>query len=489
MNKSKAILGLASIGIASLLQAKNSQPNILFIMVDDMGYGDVAKTGHPFISTPNIDSIANDGINFKNFYAAASVCSPSRASLMTGKMSYRLGVYSFIYNGGGYVHLKGDEVTFPQKLRASGYDTALIGKWHASHHDTREKFNQPTMEEYGYNYYYSSDNNTIIKDKPGWWFNGKHIGKQKGFAANVVGRETLNWLDKKYDPKKPFLLSMHFYEPHWLIEAPTELVEKYKPHIKGDKQKAYFPACIENVDNEIGRVLKKLDSMGISDNTIVIFTSDNGPASYAKNNRAYRRNDGTAKPYRGNKYGLWDGSMHVPCFMKWPSKVKPNTVIETPASGVDFFPTLCRLGKTKKFSHKIDGIDLIPVILGQGRDLKRNIPLQWHFYNSTLKDKSCPRAVLRDGNYVLTGFYDTDKPTGRGRWYPDHMDFLKNQKLTSFKLFNISKDKQQENDISSKHPELFKRLSGQLKKYHVELQGEAYGWEKEFSELNNKKGK
>lgn len=453
-------------------------PNILFIMMDDMGNGDLRCTGHPFIDTPNLDALALSGATFENFYAPASICSPSRASMLCGRMPYRLGIYSFIYYGGDYVHLRRNETTYSQILKEAGYQTALIGKWHVSHHDAREKFNLPSMAEYGYDYYFSSDNNTIIRNKPDWWENDRQIGVQEGFAANVVGDQTLDWLDNKRDPNKPFLLNVHFYEPHWFVEAPDSLVRKYKGHYASHRERAHYPACLENVDSEVGRIVESLKSLDLYDNTIVIFTSDNGPAHFA-DDRTHGRNDGRSLPYRGNKYGLWDGSMHVPGFIRWPGVTNPGQIIREPVGGVDFLPTLCAMaGVPVPEELMLDGIDFTPLF--HGEEVDRTTPLQWHYYNSTLHDPDCPRAVLRSGDFVIAGRYDTNKAVGRGRWYPQHMRFLKNQRMVSFALYDIEKDPRQKTDIKSHLPALFKSMRLELENMHRRLQAEAYGWHSEY---------
>jgi arylsulfatase A len=281
---------------------------------------------------------------------------------------------------------------------------------------------------------------------------------------------------------KPFMLSVHFYEPHWLLVGPDKLVKKYENHYDENKQLAHYPAAVENVDNEIGRILAKLKEKGLDKNTIIVFTSDNGAAKFGKGRNA-NRNDGRAAPYKGNKYGLWDGSVHVPGFINWPGVTKPGTIINAPASAVDLLPTFCAIaGVAVPADIKIDGSDITPLLKGKS-SIKRKTPLQWHHYNSTLKDKNCPRASLRSGDLLLCGWYDNAKPIGVGRWYPKYMDQIKNQKLVEFKLFDISNDPLQKNDISKSHPEKVQAMIKEITAMHSELQTEAYGWEKEYSDL------
>ena len=460
----------------SLIAEKRA--NFLFIIVDDMGYGDLGATGHPFVKTPALDKLAESSAQFTNFYSPASVCSPARAAMMTGRMPYRLGIYGFIYKGGDYVHLKKTETTFPQLLQRAGYQTALVGKWHVSHNDAQQKLNLPTMKDYGFDYWFSSDNNTIIQNKPKWWKNGKMLGQQKGLAANVVGRETLHWLEKERQSDKPFMLAVHFYEPHWLVTGPSKTVKSYEKYFEKNKQRAHYPACLENVDTQVGKILDKLKDLKLEDNTVVIFTSDHGPDRFASG-RAYNRNDGRSKPYRGHKYGLWDGSVHVPGFIRWPGVSKAGSKIKAPAGGIDFLPTICSIAKVKVPADlKLDGADITDLLRGK-KSIRRKTALQWHHYNSTLKDKTSPRASLRRGAFLICGWYKDQQTMGTGRWYPEHMDYLKNSKLVHFKLYNIEKDPQQKNDLSKEYPERFSYLKKELIQSHQELQNEAFNPKKE----------
>ena len=456
-----------------LVSAVENKPNIVVFIADDLGHGDLGYTGHPHIRTPHIDRLAADGVSFQNCYAAASVCSPSRAALMTGRMPYGLGIYGFIHVGDPYVHLPPSENTLPQLVRAEGYQTALVGKWHVSLNDYRDEHPHiPSMEDYGFDYWFSSDNNTVILDKPAWWRNGKAQGKLDGYAANVVGDDSVKWLSDERQAETPFLLFVNFYEPHWFIEAPDELVSNYHPKITANRNEAIYFASVENVDRQVGRVLETLDRLELSEDTAVFFTSDHGPANPGKD-RAHVRNYGTSKPYRGYKYGLWEGSVHVPGVMRWPGKVKPASTIQEPVSLIDFLPTVCAMTGTAA-PNNLDGVNVLPLL--QGNPIIRKKPLQWHHYNSTLMRSPNPNASLRLGDYLICGFYDADTKF-KGRWIPKHMGFIRETPLKRFELYNLANDRTQQHNLAEKEPERFVRMRDELREAHQTQQRLAIDWE------------
>ena len=457
---------LVVIGIAE------ERPNILVIVADDLGYGDLGCTGHELIRTPNLDLLAGEGARLTNFYAPASVCSPSRAAMMTGRNGYRHGIYGFIHTGAPYVHLPKGEVTLPQLMRKGGYETALIGKWHVSLNDFRKKFKEiPSMEDYGFDYWYSSDNNTVIKDKPGWWRNGKKLDKQNGYAANLVGKDAVRWLKEEWDMEKPFFQLVHFYEPHWFVDAPRDLVEGYLGEVS--ENEAYYYAAVENVDREVGRILRTLKEEGLEQDTLVFFTSDHGPATLGKGRNRFR-NYGTAKPYRGKKYGLWDGSVHVPGIVRWPGKLKAGTKLEALSGSIDWLPTFCEIAGVDAPKVGLDGESFVKLL--EGKEWKRKKAMEWHHYNATLIESQNPNAVRREENWVICGFYDA-RPKGTGRWVPGHMGFIRGAKLRRFEMYDVSKDLGQVQDVGGIFPKRFEKMKKALKVSHFEMKNAARGWE------------
>lgn len=223
----------------------------------------------------------------------------------------------------------------------------------------------------------------------------------------------------------------------------------------------------------MGRVLESLDTLGLSDDTAVFFTSDHGPANPGKD-RAHVRNYGTSKPYRGYKYGLWEGSVQVPGVLRWPGKVTPTSTIQQPVSLIDFLPTVCAMTGTPA-PDNLDGVSFLPLL--QGKPIIRKKPLQWHHYNSTLMRSPNPNASLRLGDYLICGFYDAGNKF-KGRWIPKHMAFIRETPLKRFELYNLAKDRRQQFNLAEKEPERFVRMRDELIASHRTQQGKALSWDR-----------
>lgn len=451
-------------------------PNIIVIVADDLGYGDLGLTGHPEIKTPHLDALAKGGTAFTHFYSPAQVCSPTRASIMTGRMPHRMGIYSFIGgSSGSLTHLPGTEITLPQLLRNNGYQTAIIGKWHCSLNEVQLNTPEiPAMDHYGFDYWFCSDDNAKILNKPGWRRNGNNEGVKKDLAANVVGREAVHWLKNLRGPDKPFIQFVHFYEPHWYVEAPQEMVQDYLKSSTKNRSEAIYFGAVSNIDAEVGNIMEALKELGLEDNTVVFFSSDHGPAKLGTGKTD--RNYGVATPYRGNKYGLWDGSIHVPGIVHWPAGIKAGQEIETPSGSIDWLPTICEITETALPKNLVlDGQSHLPLLLG--KKMARKKPLQWHHYNTNNHNSPNPNAVMRIGDYVICGFYAPETQPKRASWKEAHLEKIKNGKLVRFALYNIIKDPQQKKDLSQKEKKLFRKLSAQLKDAHADMQTQAIGWD------------
>jgi len=452
------------------------RPNIIVMVADDLGYGDLGLTGHPEIKTPHLDALATGGATFTHFYSPAQVCSPTRAAMMTGKMPHRSGIYSFIGGSSGDLpHIPKDIETLPQILREAGYQTALIGKWHNSLNQVQARNkNIPSMDHYGLDYWFSSDDNSKILNKPNWLRNGKNEGTKKGYSANIVGKEAIHWLKELRDPEKPFIQFIHFYEPHWRIEAPEKLVNEYLRSATDNENEAIYFGAVSNVDLEIGNIMKTLRKLGIVENTVVFFSSDHGPAKLGQGTSF--RNYGSAAPFRGNKYGLWDGSVHVPGIVHWPAEIKAGLNIDTPAGSIDWLPTICEISGTKlPAALVLDGQSHLPLLLG--KKMVRKKPLQWHHYNTNFKNSPNPNAVMRIGDYVICGFYDPSTQLNRSSWKEAHLQKIKNGKLIRFALYNIIKDPEQKTDLSRQEKKRFKKMKSQLQDAHKEMIKQAAGWD------------
>ena len=475
MSFQKNILALTAItSMPSALAAE--APNIIVIVADDLGYGDLGITGHPHIKTPHLDALAKGGARFNHFYSPAQVCSATRASMMTGRMPHRHGIYSFIGGSSGSLsHLPKKVITIPQLLRKKGYQTAIVGKWHNSLIQVQQKNPViPSMDHYGFDYWFCSDDNAKILNKPNWIRNGKNEGIRQGLAANVVGDEAVKWLKHERDSKKPFIQFVHFYEPHWYVAGPENLVSEYLKDSTSNKNQAHYFAAVTNVDKQIGNITKTLKELKLLKNTVIFFSSDHGPATLGGGRTD--RNYGTAAPYRGKKYGLWEGSVHTPGIVHWPAKVAAGKVVETPAGSIDWFPTVCEITNTAAPDNvEIDGQSFLPLLLD--KSFTRRKPLQWHHYNTSQKKSPNPNSVMRVGDHIICGFYSPESQLARASWKEPHIVKIKQGKIVRYALYNIRKDPQQKTDISEQNPKLFKSLKAKLDAAHETYKNQAVGWD------------
>ena len=356
------------------LKGEQETPSFLILLADDLGYGDLSCYGHPVIKTPHLDQLAIQGMRFTDCYAAAPVCSPARAGMLSGRTPYRLGVYDWIPEGSP-MHLQQDEVTFAKLLQTAGYQTAHMGKWHCN-----GKFNnpvQPQPDDHGFDYWFSTQNNALPHHRNPYNFvrNGKDVGEIEGYSSDIIANEAISWL-KNCDHSKPFCLVVWFHSPHEIIRTAPGFVEPYleqKPH----KRAEYF-GNVAQMDAAAGRLLECLNSEKLSEKTVVMFTSDNGPETLNRYGPASSRSYGRATPLRGMKLHLYEGGIRVPGIVRWPGHVRAGAVSHSPVSAVDLLPTLCDLaGVPLKVKKKLDGVSLRPVL--EEKKLQRTNPLYWRY--------------------------------------------------------------------------------------------------------------
>ena len=457
---------LASLLLATLVSAK---PNFLVILCDDLGYGDLACFGHPHIKTPHLDKLAKQGNLLTDCYSSAPVCSSSRAGLLTGLTPNRTGVYDWIPNN-HTVHLKPSEVTISGLLRKHGYDTAHSGKWHLN-----GKFNsdaQPQPGDHGFNHWFATQNNAspTHENPKNFVRNGKEVGPMEGFSCQLVVDEGIEWLKSGRDKEKPFFLNIWFHEPHEPVASPAKMVAGYKDVAKNHDEAQYF-ANVENLDAACGKLFKALDDQGLTDDTVVIFTSDNGPETL-KRYRGAGRSYGVPGPLRDMKLHIYDGGIRVSSIVRWPGLGTPGKEIDTPISAVDFLPTFCAAaGVPIPKGHNLDGTDFRPA-LTCGK-IERSTPLFWAYYRSI----SAPKVAIRDGDWKLVAMWDGPaKPIG-GNVNPKSMELIKKAKLTSFELYNVRKDIGEREELSKKHPEILAKLKKALQEKYAEVQKESPVWE------------
>lgn len=440
--------------LAGHLDAQN-QPNLVILLADDLGCKDVGCYGGP-VQTPAIDQLAKDGVRFTDFYSGCAVCSPSRATLLTGRHHIRTGVYSWISDEAQKSHLLLRELTIAEMLKDQGYSTAHVGKWHLGL-PTKSR-PKPTPSHHGFDYWFTTWNNASPSHKNPNNFirNGQPVGPLEGYSCQLVVDEAIEWLDNHRHPKAPFFLNIWFHEPHAPIAAPDEIVSAYG---ELNNKAAIYSGTIDNTDRAIQRVVNKLDAMGIREDTLIIYASDNG--SYLED-----RTGGL----RGKKGSNWDGGIRVPGIFCWPRVIQKNLTLKEPAGLVDIFPTICGLLNLEVPKDRaIDGSDLSALLMGNQDGFKRHQPLFWHL------QKSRPIVALREGGFSLVA--DPDYELSKSNMFQESwIPVIKSGGYRNFQLFDLSRDPGQTHNLSSQNPELFRKLKAKLLKINQSIMADGIDW-------------
>lgn len=326
-------------------EMRSQLPNIVFIFTDDLGYGDLGCFGATDILTPNIDRIAAEGIKFTNFLSASPVCSPSRAGLLTGRMPQRMGINQVFFPE-SFTGMSPEEITFAEILKERGYQTAIVGKWHLGHRERFLPLNQGFDSYYGIPY--SNDMESVV-----YMTNNKvdSIQVNQRYTTQTYTQKSLEFIDKAAE--SPFLLYLAHNMPHVPIYA--------SPAFEGTSQRGLYGDVIQEIDWSVGQILQKLEEKGLLENTLIVFSSDNGPWLVMEDH------GGSAGPLREGKQFTFEGGVRVPTVAMWKGKIDPGQVYEELATQMDWFPTFCRLaGAEIPQDRSIDGKDLSAVLFENG---------------------------------------------------------------------------------------------------------------------------
>jgi len=457
-----------------------SRPNIVFLLADDMGFGDLACFGSPVIQSPNIDKLAAQGMKLNQCYAASSNCSPSRAGILTGRSPYRVGMYDFARFKP--LHIPIEETTVAELLKRAGYQTFFAGKWHCS-----GDFNsgeQPYPGDHGFDHWFANATN-FGKDPKSFLRNGEPAGTVEGWMSEIVVNEAMTWLDER-DADQPFLAFLWFSEPHTPVIAADEFRALYPedeiaPHLEklaisgGPQVKrrdtlenpdAYF-GCISMLDHHIGRLMDYLDANGLSENTIVVFTADNGPEH--RTPTAF----GSSGPFRGAKGHMHEGGIHVPGIVRWPGKIEAGSTSEIPVNGTDWLPTFCAAAAVELPTDRVlDGANVFPALL-DGKPVKRERPMMWWLWHA----RGGFEVAMRDGDYKILATMLPQADPGNiadARQPPDWsiMQFIKQADLGRFELFNLSDDPAESVNLAATQPERLERLKKRMIALHAEIRAE-----------------
>ena len=428
--------------INSMTTATNAveKPNILFILIDDLGWMDLEFQGNRLVDTPALNRFAKQGMRFTDAYAAAPVCSPTRAAIMTGLFPARLKITNHIPDQPRFIpdqpkvlpaemlnYLPSEKITVAELLKEAGYSTAFFGKWHLSGTGRGEAKWEPTAQGFDLNI------GGCAYGGPPTFFDPYRIpnlpDRQKGeYLPDRLADEAINYM--KQTDGNPFFLCLWNYTVHWPMEAPEELLKKYEDRKGPGLNDTRYGAMIEAMDRSMGRILQFLDDSGLSENTLVVFTSDNGGFGGVADNR----------PLRAEKGYLYEGGIRVPLVIRWPGVVSPETVESTPVISTDFFPTLLEAASIKvPETYEGDGVSLLPVLKMEEGTFSRE-SIYFHYPNYAFHRSNRLGSAIRRGDYKLI------------EWLDDG----------TFELYNLAEDLEESNDLSDEKPLLAEAMVKQL---------------------------
>jgi arylsulfatase A-like enzyme len=431
-NAAVGTAALATGGIGASAQPASRPPNIVFILADDLGYADVSCYGRRDFATPNIDRIAARGMRFLQGYANSAVCSATRLALITGRYQYRLRLgLEEPWAGAPDIGLPPDHPTLPSLLKKAGYTTTLIGKWHLG---ALPKFG-PLKS--GYDHFFGFRGGAIdyyshvgTRQKHDLWDGDVEVDKV-GYVTELLGARAVDTVNSYAKSGQPFLVSLHFNAPHWSWEAPGDEAESKRVagtnlrDFDGGSQKTY-QRMIEAMDAQIGRVLEALDANGLTENTIVIFTSDNGGERFAD-----------TWPFTGKKTELLEGGLRIPMVIAWPTRIAPDSTSDQVAISMDWLPTLLAAADAASDpAYPPDGINLLPILKGNTATLERK--LFWRY-------KANWQRAARIGNYKFLKILDN-----------------------TF-LFNVVEDPLERSNLKERHKDVYEQMVAEWQAWNASM--------------------
>lgn len=415
-------------------------PNVVIIFIDDMGYADIGPFGAKGYQTPNLNRMAKEGILFTDFYAAQAVCSASRAALLTGCYPNRIGFHGALDHRAKH-GLNNNEVTMAELLKTKGYATAIYGKWHLGHHPqflpTRHGF-----DEY-FGLPYSNDMWPKHPEaKPGTYPDLPLIENDKVIQlmpdqAQLTRQYTeraVSFIERNKD--KPFFL----YVPHTMVHVPLFVGDPFK----GSSKSGLFGDIVQEVDWSVGQILGTLKKNKLDQDTLVIFTSDNGPWL------SYGEHAGSSGSLREGKGTAWEGGVRVPFIARWPGKIPAGRTNRTPAMTIDLLPTIARLVKAELPQHKIDGLDIWPLLQGEAK--AKNPHEAYFFYYNTNE-----LQAVRSGQWKMV-LPHTYRTLGTQPKAKDGIPVKYSNVKANLELYNLEADAGEKLNVADKHPEVVKRL-------------------------------
>ncbi len=489
MEKISTLIALAVLLFFGGCKKETTPPNIVVFLADDLGYGDLGCYGNPIIKTPNIDKLAEEGVRMTDCHSGGTVCSPSRAALLTGRNPYRTG---FFYIHGKDTYLKKEEVTIAEILHDQGYETSFWGKWHLSALE-KDRMDHPGPSEQGFDYWMGTTLNAFGGPKNYKKFirNGVPVGEVEGWYCDVIVEDACQWLKSKRNKGKPFFMYLCSHEPHTPIAPPGKYSQRYdnervdelekgvkygwvtRPEKDISANKKEFYGTVNQLDDAFGRLMATLEELGLKENTLVLFTSDNGPEAPVTIEESLGTWEspirdycfGTPGEYRGMKRFPYEGGHRVPGIVRWPRVIPPGTQSNVLFNGTDILPTLCNLvGAKIPANRNIDGVDAFEAFLD--KEVNRQASVVWFYPNHEDSYFRMPQVSMRKGPYTLIG------------WLPKKPDSLAlNQWFAvynpeKFELYDITLDPSQMNDLSEQKPEVVASMKPEMIELWQEMRDE-----------------
>lgn len=414
---SKMIFSLLCIFLEAFLSAQ-TRPNIIYIMADDLGYADLSCYGRKDYQTPHLDYLASQGMKFMNAYAAAPVCTPTRVAFFTGRYPARLplGLYEPLADGhqDSLLGLTPETPSIATLLRKAGYETNLVGKWHLGY----EPQFSPIANGFDYFFGFHSGatdyvSHTNSEGKPDLYENDQPVAEE-GYITDLFMKKAIEIINKPHE--KPFFLAITFNAPHWPWQGPTDKPYGNTKWTSGGSP-AIYAAMVKSLDDAVGNIMKAIDEGKLSDNTVIIFTSDNGGERYSDNGI-----------YKDGKMSLREGGIREPAFVRWPGKIKENSLTNQVATTMDWTATILSLAKASEDpKFPLDGMDIMPIMTGEKKEIDRT--LYWRIFQR-----------------------NQHKAMREGKW-----KYFQDEKGNEY-LFDLSIDPKEDNDLKAQQPELFKNL-------------------------------
>lgn len=435
--------------------AQSSPPNILFIMVDDLGYGDLSSYGAPDLKSPQIDQLMESGLRFDQFYANCPVCSPTRAALMTGMYPDNAGVPGVIRTplpnrAPNWGNLRDDVTLLPQVLKTAGYHTGMVGKWHLG----MTAPDRPNDRGFDHWHGFLGDMMDDYYDHLRHGFNYMRKGDEEinpeGHATDLFTDWAIDYIQDRETnaPDQPWFLYLAYNAPHTPIQPPQDWLEKVKQREEGiSDQRAKLVALIEHLDDGIGKVVQSIKDQGVSEETLVVFTSDNGGQVSVGARNA---------PLHGGKQDMWEGGIRVSTCVSWPGQIEAGQRTDYPGLTMDFFPTLADIAGASYDPVVIDGLSFAPLLEGKEFPADPSRPMFWVRLEGNMRYGGIPYHAVRKGDWKL----------------------LRNTPFEPYQMFNLAEDLGEEKPIDrSKAPKKYDELFNDLL-MHINGAGQ-YPWQRD----------